>query len=151
MNRNAYRMTALAVILLFVILFLAGCQEKSPVPTTPDLTDATVTVTPTVQATEVAVAFDTLVPPEIPGELIYIPFPVTITLDGDLSDWEGIPSSYVDRGSNPPSSPEENGSFTFSIAADMSIFYITMSMPDKILLPGSMVQIFGMRTQWNFI
>jgi endoglucanase len=140
MNRNAYRMTALAVILLFVILFLAGCQEKTPVPITPDLKDATesvtVTVQPTNQPTQVDGAFDTLVPPEIPGELIYIPFPVTITLDGDLSDWEGLPFSYVDRGSNLPSSPEENGSFTFSIAADLTYFYITMSMPDKNIIAG---------------
>ena len=80
--------------------------------------------------------FDGPVPPEIPGELIYIPFPVEITLDGDLGDWDGLPASFVDYGSMPSSDPEENGSFTFSVAADMDNFYITMQMPDKNIIAG---------------
>ena len=76
------------------------------------------------------------IPPEIPGEVVYVPFPVAITLDGDLTDWEGVPSSYVDYGSLPSSDPEENGSFTFSVAADLENFYITMQMPDKNIIAG---------------
>ncbi|MEJ2564186.1 MAG: sugar-binding protein, partial [Anaerolineales bacterium] len=80
--------------------------------------------------------FDGSVPPEIQGELIYIPFPVEITVDGDLSDWEGLPSSYVDYGQTLSSDPAENGSFTFSVAADAQNFYITMQMPDKNIIAG---------------
>ncbi|MEJ2569771.1 MAG: glycoside hydrolase family 9 protein [Anaerolineales bacterium] len=80
--------------------------------------------------------FDGPVPPEIQGELIYIPFPVEITVDGDLSDWEGLPSSYVDYGQTLSSDPAENGSFTFSVAADAQNFYITMQMPDKNIIAG---------------
>jgi len=80
--------------------------------------------------------FDGPVPPETQGELIYIPFPVEITVDGELSDWEGIPSSYVDYGPTTSSDPAENGSFTFAVAADADNFYITMRMPDKNIIAG---------------
>ena len=80
--------------------------------------------------------FDGPVPPEIQGELIYIPFPVEITVDGDLSDWEGIPSSYIDYGPTTSSDPAENGSFTFAVAADAENFYIIMRMPDKNIIAG---------------
>ncbi len=78
--------------------------------------------------------FDGPVPPEIQGELIYIPFPVEITVDGDLSDWEDLPSSFVDYGSTLSSDPAENGSFTFSVAADAQNFYIAMQMPDQNII-----------------
>ncbi len=80
--------------------------------------------------------FDGPVPPEIQGELIYIPFPIEITVDGDLSEWEGVPSSYVDYGPTTSSDPAENGSFTFAVAADAENFYITMRMPDKNIIAG---------------
>ncbi|MBN1304718.1 MAG: glycoside hydrolase family 9 protein [Anaerolineales bacterium] len=78
--------------------------------------------------------FDGLAPPEIPGEVVYIPFPVAIELDGELSDWEGVPVSEVVD--NNPKDPGENGSFSFSVAADEKNFYITMQMPDKNIVAG---------------
>lgn len=87
-------------------------------------------------ATISAQDFEGLVPPDIPGELIYIPYPVEITLDGDLADWGEIPAYFVDYGSNLPDSPEENGSFTFAVAADMENLYITMQMPDQNIIAG---------------
>ncbi|MEZ6187841.1 MAG: sugar-binding protein [Planctomycetota bacterium] len=83
-----------------------------------------------------AQAFDGLVPPDVPGELIYIPFPVDITLDGDLADWGELPSYLVDDGPNLPDTPEENGSFTFSVAADRENLYITIQMPDVNIVAG---------------
>src|SRR6185295_14809247 len=38
-------------------------------------------------------------PPEIPGKIVYIAFPVSITLDGKLDDWTSVPLTRVDRGS----------------------------------------------------
>jgi hypothetical protein len=76
------------------------------------------------------------VPPEIKGEVVYIPFPVKINVDGDLSDWEGLPSYLVDRGPTLSADPAEDGSFTFSLAADKNYFYITMQMPDKNIVAG---------------
>ncbi len=76
------------------------------------------------------------VPAEISGEVVYVPFPVNITLDGDLADWAEIPTIRVDRGPKPSADPAENGFFTFSVAADMENLYITMQMPDKTLITG---------------
>src|SRR5690606_25180768 len=77
-----------------------------------------------------------LAPPEIEGQAIYIPFPVAITLDGDLSDWAGVPTVTVSRGTMPATLPDENGSFTFAAAADAENFYIYMTMPDKTIVTG---------------
>jgi len=76
------------------------------------------------------------VPADIPGQVLYIPFPVKISVDGDLSDWAGLPSRVVDYGSRPSPDPAEDGSFTFSVAADMDNFYITMQMVDKNIIAG---------------
>ncbi|MFN2144745.1 MAG: glycoside hydrolase family 9 protein [Anaerolineales bacterium] len=75
-----------------------------------------------------------LAPDPIPGEVVYIPFPVEIKLDGDLSDWAGIPvNEVVDPD---PRDPKENGSFQFRVAADDENFYITMQMPDENIIAG---------------
>lgn len=77
-----------------------------------------------------------LAPPEIQGEAVYIPFDVAITLDGDLSDWVGIPVSVVDRGPSRSLNPAENGSFSFAVAADSEHFYILMTMRDQNIITG---------------
>src|SRR5690606_26909728 len=76
------------------------------------------------------------IPPTIAGEVVYIPFPVNITVDGDLSDWAGLPSQTVDTGSLLSPDPEENGSFSFAVASDAENFYIIMQMPDKNIVAG---------------
>ena len=77
-----------------------------------------------------------LVPPAIDGEAVYIPFPVPITVDGDLSDWASIQPVTVERGTQRSDNPVENGSFTFAVAADMANFYIYMTMPDQTIIAG---------------
>lgn len=79
---------------------------------------------------------DLLAPPEITGEAVYIPFNVSITLDGDLSDWATIPAITVDRGSATSLDPAENGAFTFGVAADSENFYIYQTMLDKNIVAG---------------
>ena len=81
-------------------------------------------------------AQEPLAPPAIPGVAVYVPFPVAITLDGDLSDWAGIPTVTVDTGPMLSSDPAENGSFTVAVAADAENFYITMTMPDANIITG---------------
>jgi len=76
------------------------------------------------------------VPPAIPGQAVYVAYPVTIAIDGSLSDWEGLPSVTVDKGPSTSSDPAENGSFTFGVAADETAFYIYMTMPDKTIITG---------------
>src|SRR5690606_1676002 len=55
---------------------------------------------------------------------------------GDLSDWAELPSQTVDTGSLLSPDPEDNGSFSFSVASDTNNFYITMQMPDKNIVAG---------------
>ena len=76
-----------------------------------------------------------LAPPEIPGEVVYVPFPVSIKLDGKLDDWKDIPVQVVTPDTNTGSTPSD-GSFSFSVAADAENFYITMSSFDKKIITG---------------
>jgi hypothetical protein len=77
-----------------------------------------------------------LAPPEVDGEAVYIPFPVAITLDGDLSDWSRIQPITVTRGPYTSGIPAEDDSFTFQVAADMDNLYFAMTMPDKNIISG---------------
>ncbi len=76
------------------------------------------------------------VPDEIPGEVVYVPFPYTIKLDGSLSDWQRVPFYTVNTGPMLSPDPAENGSFTFAVAADEENFYIILQMPDKNIVAG---------------
>jgi len=91
-----------------------------------------------------------LAPPEVPGQAVYVPFPVKITLDGALSDWEGVPTITVNRGPSKSSDPAENGSFTFAVAADAQNFYITMHMPDKKIIAGKHAKDFWNEDSFEF-
>lgn len=117
---------ALLMVFLAFSLALSACGG-SPAVETP--TEDQVSPTAAPQQT-------LLVPPEISGEVVYVPFPVKINVDGDLSDWANVPSILVDRGPKLPADPAENGSFTFSVASDLDNLYITMQMPDKTLITG---------------
>src|SRR5688572_10412894 len=79
---------------------------------------------------------DLIAPEEISGVAVYIPFNVPIVVDGDLSDWANIPVQTVERGTQTSLNPNENGSFTFSVAADERNLYVTMTMPDQNIVAG---------------
>lgn len=81
-------------------------------------------------------AQDMLAPPEIPGEAVYVPFPVAITLDGQLDDWENVPRVTVTKGTATSSNPAENGSFTFALAADDTHLYVLMTSVDQTIITG---------------
>jgi hypothetical protein len=106
------RAITLSCILGLLVLILPACGQGTP---------------------EVA---EMTVPMEIPGEVVYIPFPVAITVDGKLDDWANLPVITVDRGPTPSINPAENGSFTYSVAADMTHLFITMQMPDQNIIAG---------------
>jgi len=93
-------------------------------------------LTVVVMLTSMVMAQDLIAPPEVRGEVVYIPFPVTITLDGELDDWAGVPQVTVDRGPMTSPDPQENGSFAFAVAADQDNFYITMTSVDQNIVTG---------------
>ncbi|MCU0476511.1 MAG: glycoside hydrolase family 9 protein [Anaerolineae bacterium] len=77
-----------------------------------------------------------LAPEELTGQAVYVPFPVAIVADGDLSDWAGVPFQTVQRGTQPSTVPGENDSFEFALAADAETLYVTMTMNDKNIVTG---------------
>ncbi|MCK6579446.1 MAG: glycoside hydrolase family 9 protein [Anaerolineae bacterium] len=80
----------------------------------------------------------------IPGEVAYIPYPVPITLDGSLSDWDGIPFDVFTKGTSVSLDPAENGSVRFALASDGENLYLYMVMPDATIVTGEHGQDF-----WN--
>lgn len=119
------KMRILSIVVLLMIVALTACKGAKPKPTSAP------TATPTRESRPVA-----NVPAEVPGEVIYVPFPVAITVDGSLDDWKGIPEVKVDRGSLLSTIAGEDSAFTFRAAADMSNFYITMQAVDKNIIAG---------------
>lgn len=75
-------------------------------------------------------------PPEETGKVVYIPFPVKITLDGKTDDWAGVPLQTVDRGPKKSPSPPENGKFDFAVAADETNLYVYMHTVDSNIIAG---------------
>ena len=74
-----------------------------------------------------------LAPEGITHETYYAPFPVSITLDGDLSDWEG-----VRRATMPEEAvryPQVN-SVTFAAAADNTHLYFMADVTDDNIISG---------------
>ncbi len=78
-----------------------------------------------------------LAPEEIRGEVVYIPYPVPLTLDGDLSDWAGVPWVTVDRGTQLSPDPANNGSFRFALASDGDrTLFVAMTSVDGVIVTG---------------
>ena len=75
-------------------------------------------------------------PNQIPGEVAYIAYPVTITPDGNLADWEGIPVSKVDTANPKSPDPNQNQYFEYSLAADDKNLYIYMHSIDSKIITG---------------
>ena len=77
-----------------------------------------------------------LVPEGKPGELVYIPYPVPITIDGDMSDWKNIERIRVDAGPYTSGDPKNNGAYEFSVCADKRNIYLLMTTADKRIIGG---------------
>ena len=129
MSKREHILYIFFILGMLLVLMLAACSSSgSAEPAEPA---ATATPSPMPTATE---SVSGLAPATIPGEVVYIPYPVAITVDGKLDDWANIPVNEVVNDQAPD--PAEDGSFTFSVAADMENFYITMHMVDKNIIGG---------------
>lgn len=70
-----------------------------------------------------------LAPTGVPGETYYAPFPVNITLDGDLSDWKGVPQVKLVSDSG-------KAGVTFAAAADDQYLYFSGDVLDDHIVSG---------------
>jgi endoglucanase len=77
-----------------------------------------------------------LAPTGKPGELVYIPYPVKISIDGDVSDWKGVERIKVVDGPYTSGDLADNGEYEFSVCADKRNIYLLMTMPDKKIIAG---------------
>ncbi len=124
-------------ILFALLLLLAACgnaaEESTPAPT--PLTEATAVVPDSPPETdgpaEPALASNQLAPETIPGEVYYAPFPVAITLDGDLSDWNGVPRVTIPE---LPDVVQGATTLTFAAAADDQYLYLMADVTDASIV-----------------
>ena len=77
-----------------------------------------------------------LAPEQVPGVAVYVPYNVPIKIDGQLNDWAHVPVQDVSYGPQVSSDFAEDGQFSFSVAADQTSFYITMTALDKTIVAG---------------
>ncbi len=123
MNKRLHRFG----LILVSILLLTACGGP---PT------ATLETPPTEAATEepIAVAHDELLAPTpIPKETYYAPFPLSITLDGDLSDWDNVPRVTMPKEAEEyPNLP----SITFAATADEDYLYFMGDVVDENIISG---------------
>lgn len=114
-------------LLLFVSLLFSACGDNTPTTPTVPATNAAATETETVtNGPELA-------PAGVPGETYLAPFPVAITLDGDLSDWQGVP-----KVTRPERTITVQGATTivFAAAADNQFLYFMADVTDPKIITG---------------
>ncbi len=81
------------------------------------------------EGVEVAVAGNMLAPEGVFGETYYAPFPVSITLDGDLVDWAGVPRVTLAGASETPT-------VSFAAVADGENLYFSANVTDDNIITG---------------
>ena len=130
-----HTLTAISLGLVF-LLAPAGCTQAPPpkeaATAPPALSTATTDLDPT-PSSEAPPAAELLAPDGVPQETYYAPFPVSITLDGDFTDWEGVPRVTI---------PEEAREYpdlsaiTFAAAADKTHLYFMGHVTDDNIISG---------------
>ncbi len=107
-------------LLLFLVVS-CGSPEQPPA--------ATATEEPTPTPTPLG----PLAPQGTPRESYYAPFPLSITLDGKLDDWERVPRVVI-----PETAQEVEGatSVSFAAAADQSFLYFLGEVTDPVIISG---------------
>jgi beta-glucosidase len=133
------------LFLLFPSVSLIACN--SAIPTPAPLIAPTLETTPAPVATTapepeshtdgagtpMTTAGALLAPAGVPGETYLAPFPLAISLDGDLDDWQGVPKVTI-----PETAVAVQGatSITFAAAADDQFLYFMADVTDPIIITG---------------
>jgi hypothetical protein len=121
--------------LLVPVFLLSACGNPST-PIIPTQVEPTATATlaqPTEPAQPVipAAPAGALAPEGVPNQLYYAPFPVTVTLDGDLSDWQGVPTVGMASAAGP-----KQVQVKFAAAADDTNFYFMADVTKSTIVAG---------------
>ncbi|MDW3177260.1 MAG: sugar-binding protein [Acidimicrobiia bacterium] len=75
--------------------------------------------------------------PELePGVAVYVPLVDSIIVDGDLSDWSGLPTVVTSTGPSPAPDPSNTGSVTWQIAAVGETLVFSATIPDATIVAG---------------
>lgn len=75
-----------------------------------------------------------LAPDSVQGVVYYAPYPVTIELDGEASDWENVPRATIESNNL---SPNYETSISFAVTADDSNIYYLADVIDPNLTYGN--------------
>ncbi len=82
-----------------------------------------------------------LVPDPIDGEAVYVPWTADgtmgITIDGDLADWNGLPTIVTTDGPMPSTDPATTGELTWSVVAEGSQLYVSATITDSSIIAGT--------------
>ncbi len=134
------------VVGIFVlVLLIIGCAQPEeevlietavpatfpPTPTKPSLDEGNETPTP--EPLPVSDSVENLAPDGVPGETYLAPFPVAITLDGQLADWAGVPRVTMP---DPDSALQSTTQIAFAAAADENYLYLLADVIDPNVISG---------------
>ncbi|MCO5199113.1 MAG: glycoside hydrolase family 3 C-terminal domain-containing protein [Anaerolineae bacterium] len=137
--RNKHSYLLIVLLLMLLVACSNGSETATPLVATEPATASDPADTPTVAPTateeaaevaEVSAESGNLAPAGEPNETYYAPFPMTMTLDGDLSDWAGVPRVTI-----PDASVVAwDTTMTFAAAADDQYLYMMADVIDPIII-----------------
>ncbi|MCO5186162.1 MAG: glycoside hydrolase family 3 C-terminal domain-containing protein [Anaerolineae bacterium] len=137
--RNKHSYLLIVLLLMLLVACSNGSETVTPLAATEPATASDPADTPTVAPTateeaaevaEVSAESGNLAPAGEPNETYYAPFPMTMTLDGDLSDWAGVPRVTI-----PDTSVVAwDTTMTFAAAADDQYLYMMADVIDPIII-----------------
>lgn len=82
------------------------------------------------------IAQDWSTPQDIPGEVYYAAFPLTVTLDGQFDDWASVRRVQVSSGPLVPEASDAQTTFWFAAAADGDNLYFKIDVVDPHIIAG---------------
>ena len=128
----------ISIVLILLLLSMTACANDEPAapaassPAASEPGEAS-RPEPTAEETavpETAVAGDLLVPEGEANETYYAAYPVTITLDGDPSDWAGVPRVLL------ADDPGAETTMEFAVVADDNKIYMLADVQDSHIVSG---------------
>lgn len=125
-------------LIMLLLVMLAACNSDTATSTADVASTPVASDTPAPVVEEAAEVDDIsaeagqLAPAGDPNETYYAPFPLTMTLDGDLSDWAGVPLVTI-----PDTSVVAwDTTLSFAAAADSDYLYLMADVVDPVIITG---------------